>query len=68
MWKFENAWEVFYGMEERWFSTWNALIIGLAINGMVDKLLDMFSEEKKCCVVPNVITFMGFLGIVDTWA
>jgi pentatricopeptide repeat protein len=58
----ENAMEVFYGMEERGVSTWNALILGLAINGLVDKSLDMFSEMKKCGVVPNEITFMGVLG------
>ncbi|KAG6645882.1 pentatricopeptide repeat-containing protein At3g62890-like [Carya illinoinensis] len=58
----ENALEVFYGIEEMWVSTWNALILGLAINGLVDKSLDMFSEMKRCGVVPNEITFMGVLG------
>ena len=58
----ENALEVFHGMEERGVSTWNALILGLAINGLVDKSLDMFFDMKKCGVVPNEITFMGVLG------
>uniref|UniRef100_A0A7N2L4E9 DYW domain-containing protein n=1 Tax=Quercus lobata TaxID=97700 RepID=A0A7N2L4E9_QUELO len=58
----ENALEVFHGMEERGVSTWNALILGLAINGLVDKSLDTFFDMKKCGVVPNEITFMGVLG------
>ncbi|XP_057493881.1 pentatricopeptide repeat-containing protein At3g62890-like [Actinidia eriantha] len=58
----ENALEVFYGMEEKGVSTWNALILGLAMNGLVERSLEMFSEMKKCGVVPNEITFMGVLG------
>ncbi|KAJ4719314.1 Pentatricopeptide repeat-containing protein [Melia azedarach] len=58
----ENALEVFNGMEEKGVSTWNALIIGLAMNGLVDKSLDMFSQMKNCGVAPNEITFIGVLG------
>lgn len=58
----ENALEVFYGMEESGVSTWNAVILGLALNGIVDKSLEMFSDMKKSGVEPNEITFMGVLG------
>ncbi|KAK0602657.1 hypothetical protein LWI29_035739 [Acer saccharum] len=58
----ENALHVFHGMEEIGVSTWNALILGYAMNGLVDKSLDMFIEMKKHGVVPNEITFMGVLG------
>ncbi|TXG65383.1 hypothetical protein EZV62_006658 [Acer yangbiense] len=58
----ENALDVFHGMEEIGVSTWNALILGYAMNGLVDKSLDMFIEMKKRSVVPNEITFMGVLG------
>ncbi|CAL5380428.1 unnamed protein product [Camellia sinensis] len=58
----ENALEVFFGMEEKGVSTWNALILGLAMNGLVERSLEMFSEMKKCGVVPNEITFIGVLG------
>ncbi|KAK4852368.1 hypothetical protein QYF36_023359 [Acer negundo] len=58
----ENALDVFHGMEEIGVSTWNALILGYAMNGLVDKSLDMFIEMKKHGVVPNEITFMGVLG------
>lgn len=58
----ESALEVFHGMEEKGVSTWNALILGFAMNGSVDKSLYTFSEMKKSSVVPNEITFMGVLG------
>ncbi|XP_012088863.2 putative pentatricopeptide repeat-containing protein At5g40405 [Jatropha curcas] len=58
----ENALEVFDGMEEKGISTWNAVILGLAMNGLVDKSLDTYSEMKECGVVPNEITFMAVLG------
>ncbi|KAK2640210.1 hypothetical protein Ddye_028005 [Dipteronia dyeriana] len=58
----ENALNVFHGMEEIGVSTWNALILGYAMNGLVDKSLDMFIEMKKRGVVPNEITFIGVLG------
>lgn len=58
----ENALEVFHGMEEKGVSTWNALILGLAMNGLVNKSLDAFSEMKECSVLPNEITFVAVLG------
>lgn len=58
----ENALEVFYGMEEKRVSTWNAVILGLALNGLVDKSLDYFSNMEKIGVMPNEITYMGLLG------
>lgn len=58
----ENALKVFHGMEERGVSTWNALILGLAINGLVDKSIETFAEMKGCGIVPNEITFMAVLG------
>lgn len=58
----ENALEVFQGMGEKGISTWNALILGLAMNGLVEKSLDVFSEMKACGVAPNEITFVAVLG------
>ncbi|XP_024031273.1 pentatricopeptide repeat-containing protein At1g08070, chloroplastic isoform X2 [Morus notabilis] len=58
----ENALGVFHGMEEKGISTWNALILGLAMNGLVEKSLDIFSEMKACGVTPNEITFVAVLG------
>ncbi|XP_027342167.1 pentatricopeptide repeat-containing protein At3g62890-like [Abrus precatorius] len=58
----ENALEVFNAMEEKGVSTWNALILGLAMNGSVKQSLDMFADMKNTRTVPNEITFMGVLG------
>ncbi|KAG8369058.1 hypothetical protein BUALT_Bualt15G0110800 [Buddleja alternifolia] len=58
----ENAVEVFYRMEEKGVSSWNALIMGLAMNGLVESSLEMFEEMKKCGMVPNEITFVAVLG------
>ncbi|XP_010245327.1 PREDICTED: pentatricopeptide repeat-containing protein At3g62890-like [Nelumbo nucifera] len=58
----ESALEVFDGVEEKGVSTWNALIGGLAMNGLVKDSLEKFSLMKRCGVVPNEITFVGVLG------
>lgn len=58
----ENALEIFNAIEEKGVSTWNALILGLAMNGMVEKSLDTFADMKKAGALPNEITFMGVLG------
>lgn len=58
----ENALEVFEAMEERGVSSWNALILGLAMNGLVEHSLQIFSDMKRCGVEPNEITFMSVLG------
>ncbi|KAJ6928566.1 pentatricopeptide repeat-containing protein [Populus alba x Populus x berolinensis] len=58
----EDALEVFKGLEEKGVSTWNALILGLAMNGLVDKSLKTFSEMKEHGVTPNEITFVAVLG------
>ncbi|KAK7387098.1 hypothetical protein VNO78_27605 [Psophocarpus tetragonolobus] len=58
----ENALEVFYAMEEKGVSTWNAVILGLATNGVVEQSLNLFEDMKKSRTLPNEITFMGVLG------
>ncbi|KAD7117303.1 hypothetical protein R6Q59_006115 [Mikania micrantha] len=58
----ENAKEVFYKLDKKGVSSWNALILGLAMNGQVEKSLEMFSEMQRSGVVPNEITFMAVLG------
>ncbi|XP_056168569.1 pentatricopeptide repeat-containing protein At3g62890-like isoform X2 [Syzygium oleosum] len=58
----ENALDVFQLMEDKGVSTWNAVILGLAMNGLVGKSLNIFLEMKNCGVAPNDITFIGVLG------
>ncbi|KAL2928042.1 hypothetical protein RDABS01_023036 [Bienertia sinuspersici] len=58
----ENAVEVFHEAEEKEVSVWNAIILGFSMNGFAERALELFSEMKKCRVVPNEITFTGVLG------
>lgn len=59
----ETALEVFDTMEEKGTPCWNAVIVGLAMNGLVMKSLDRFSEmEASGTAVPNEITFTGVLS------
>ncbi|KAL6901978.1 hypothetical protein ACP4OV_004854 [Aristida adscensionis] len=59
----ETAVDVFDMMEEKGTPCWNAVIAGLAMNGLVMKSLDMFSEmEASGTAVPNEITFTGVLS------
>ncbi|XP_006649982.1 pentatricopeptide repeat-containing protein At1g05750, chloroplastic-like [Oryza brachyantha] len=59
----ESALEVFDRMEQRGTPCWNAVIVGLAMNGLVTKSLDMFSEmELSSTATPNEITFTGVLS------
>lgn len=58
----ESGMDVFWKMEERGVSTWNAAILGLAMNGLTESSLDLFSEMKSSGLKPNEITFMGVLG------
>ncbi|KAL6649823.1 hypothetical protein ACP70R_014047 [Stipagrostis hirtigluma subsp. patula] len=58
-----TALEVFDAVEEKETPCWNAVIVGLAMNGLVTKSLGMFSEmEASGSAVPNEITFTGVLS------
>ncbi|KAM3313653.1 hypothetical protein ACQJBY_032912 [Aegilops geniculata] len=59
----EAAMDVFNIMEEKGAPCWNAVIVGLAMNGLVTKALEMFSEmEASGTAIPNEITFIGVLS------
>ncbi|EPS73636.1 hypothetical protein M569_01119 [Genlisea aurea] len=61
----ECAVEVFDRMEdgERGASSWNALILGFATNGQVERSLETFERMKRSAgVVPNDVTFVAVLG------
>lgn len=66
-----SALEAFLDMPERGVSTWNALILGLAMNGQVGSCLEKFMEMLECGMTPNEITFVAVLsacrhaGLVD---
>ncbi|XP_020686721.1 pentatricopeptide repeat-containing protein At1g05750, chloroplastic isoform X1 [Dendrobium catenatum] len=58
----KTALEIFDEMEEKSISTWNALILGLAMNGFFKEALEKFSNMERCGVLPNETTFVGVLG------
>ncbi|KAI4307573.1 hypothetical protein L6164_030745 [Bauhinia variegata] len=67
------AWEVFNGMRIKPVSCWNAMIVGLAVNGYSAEALQLFStmERSLDMVRPNRVTFIGVFiacshkGLVD---
>jgi pentatricopeptide repeat protein len=58
----QEALEVFNLSGERGVSTWNALIVGLALNGLIKESFDSFSWMEQCGLIPNEITFVGVLS------
>ncbi|KAK8936709.1 Pentatricopeptide repeat-containing protein [Platanthera zijinensis] len=58
----ESAMLVFDEMEEKSVSTWNAMILGLAMNGFFKEALKKFAEMERHGVLPNEVTFVGVLG------
>ncbi|CAO1946367.1 unnamed protein product [Urochloa humidicola] len=67
----ERALGVFDAMVERDTKAWSAMIVGLAIHGLVDDALRLFSRMLELKVKPNNVTFIGVLsacahsGLVD---
>ncbi|KAL3813395.1 hypothetical protein ACJIZ3_014663 [Penstemon smallii] len=57
----EKALDVFYCMREKDASSWNAIIVGLAFNGYMDKSISLFEEMRNMKFRPNDITFVGVL-------
>ncbi|TVU36586.1 hypothetical protein EJB05_18524, partial [Eragrostis curvula] len=66
-----RAREVFDAMVERDTKAWSAMIVGLAIHGLVEDALELFSRMLALKVKPNNVTFIGVLsacahsGLVD---
>ena len=57
----DAAMMVFSSLNHRNVSTWNAVISGLAVNGMALESMIMFEEMRKSGVQPNDVTFVGVL-------
>ncbi|KAF9604468.1 hypothetical protein IFM89_006750 [Coptis chinensis] len=57
----ETAYEVFSKLDHRNVSTWNALITGLAVNGIAHAALEVFTEMLRLETKPDRITFLGVL-------
>uniref|UniRef100_A0A1D1Z5S0 Pentatricopeptide repeat-containing protein At1g59720, mitochondrial n=1 Tax=Anthurium amnicola TaxID=1678845 RepID=A0A1D1Z5S0_9ARAE len=57
-----KAREVFDKMSERDTKAWSSMIVGLAIHGHVEDVLELFSRMKERKVKPNEVTFIGVLS------
>lgn len=61
--KLSSAREVFNELKMKTVSCWNAMIVGLAVNGYSEEALDVFAAMEKMLdgVRPNRVTFTGVL-------
>ncbi|KAK1278136.1 Pentatricopeptide repeat-containing protein [Acorus gramineus] len=57
----EKARRIFDDMGEKDTMAWSSMIVGLAIHGLVDDALDLYSMMKEAKVKPNKVTFIGLL-------
>ncbi|CAA7031324.1 unnamed protein product [Microthlaspi erraticum] len=58
--RIDSAIEVFRGMKERDLSSWNTLIVGLALHN-AEGSIEMFEEMQRMKVWPNEVTFIGVI-------
>ncbi|CAN8299967.1 unnamed protein product [Cochlearia groenlandica] len=56
----DRAIEVFRGMKDRDLSTWNTLIVGLALHH-AEGSIEIFEEMQKLKAWPNEVTFIGVI-------
>ncbi|XP_038889932.1 pentatricopeptide repeat-containing protein At4g38010 [Benincasa hispida] len=57
----EMALQIFYNMPKKNTFTWNALLCGLAMHGLVYEALNLFEVMIKSGVKPNEVTFLAIL-------
>ncbi|XP_037409520.1 putative pentatricopeptide repeat-containing protein At3g15930 [Triticum dicoccoides] len=66
-----RAMDVFNEMHSRDKFTWTAVILGLAVNGHGEEVIDMFDRMLRVFEVPDEVTFIGVLtacthsGLID---
>lgn len=67
----EKALEIFHDLKKKDLVSWTSVISGLALNGISDYALDLFSQMLREGVKPTHATFLGVLlacaygGLVD---
>ncbi|XP_059067789.1 pentatricopeptide repeat-containing protein At2g13600-like [Cryptomeria japonica] len=57
----QKARELFDNMSSRDVASWNAIIVGYAQNGLVDKALDIFKQIQLAGLKPDSVTFASVL-------
>lgn len=58
----DAAQQVFNGMKQKSLASWNAMISGLAMHGLADKALELFSRMTSEGFKPDEITFVAILS------
>ncbi|CAA6669191.1 unnamed protein product [Spirodela intermedia] len=54
--------KLFDEMPHRDTKAWSSMIVGLAIHGLVEDALQLFSQMRESKVKPNEVTFVGLLS------
>ncbi|KAL3531873.1 hypothetical protein ACH5RR_005394 [Cinchona calisaya] len=57
----EDALYIFRSIDNKDLVSWNSMITGYALHGLVLKAVELFEEMKKQRVKPDAITFLGIL-------
>ncbi|XP_057842696.1 pentatricopeptide repeat-containing protein At3g53360, mitochondrial [Cryptomeria japonica] len=57
----QKAHELFDNMSSRDVASWNAIIVGYAQNGLVDKALDIFKQIQLAGLKPDSVTYASVL-------
>uniref|UniRef100_A0A5K0VZ11 Pentacotripeptide-repeat region of PRORP domain-containing protein n=2 Tax=Nymphaea colorata TaxID=210225 RepID=A0A5K0VZ11_9MAGN len=52
---------VFHRMTMKHVSSWNAMIVGLAVHGQSEEALELFTAMEQTQIRPNMVTFLGVL-------
>ncbi|XP_021725600.1 putative pentatricopeptide repeat-containing protein At3g01580 [Chenopodium quinoa] len=58
----ESSWRVFIGMKERDKVSWNSMMLGLSLHGLVDEMLVLFDQMRKNGLKPDHQTFTAILS------
>lgn len=58
----EKSLQIFYQLNQKDTASWTSVICALAINGNIDKALELFSEMIQVGIRPDDITFVGVLS------
>ncbi|XP_022144577.1 putative pentatricopeptide repeat-containing protein At3g08820 [Momordica charantia] len=56
-----RAWEIFQAMEKKDRVVWNAMMVGLSMNGHAKAVFSLFSLVEKHGIQPDENTFIGLL-------
>ncbi|KAK9089974.1 hypothetical protein Sjap_023151 [Stephania japonica] len=59
--RLDIAMDVFDAAQHKNLFTWNAMIVGLAMNGHAQRSLEYFMRMKQLSVQPDGVTFLGVL-------